>query len=131
ARLPARQRPARARVLSDSGRWVLRLRASSLVAITTCFALSCELGADVAHRGAYGFLPSAAVPDTTLRPLRHLLVVEEDPASERTLLYYFEGELGRAGIGLESLPRLARRHGRSAVRFERSEEHTSELQSRE
>ncbi|HLV65480.1 MAG TPA: hypothetical protein VKY73_06695 [Polyangiaceae bacterium] len=96
----------------------MRLRASSLVAITTCFALSCELGADVAHRGAYGFLPSAAVPDTTLRPLRHLLVVEEDPASERTLLYYFEGELGRAGIGLESLPRLARRHGRSAVRFE-------------
>ena len=93
------------------------LRAPMLFALAASLALSCDFGADVAHRGAYGFLPTAAIPDTALRPLRFLLVVEEDPASERTLFYYFEGDLGRAGIGLESLPRIAARHGRSAMRF--------------
>ncbi len=89
-----------------------------LAAVPLSLALAaCNLSADVNNTGGYTLLPGAPVADTAALPLRHLLVVERDAGSERTLVYYFEGELAAAGLGLEDLRRKALRHGGYQLRF--------------
>jgi hypothetical protein len=46
------------------------------------------------------------------------LIVEEDVEADRTLFYLFEGELGRADLGIADLRRLAFGFGYADVRFE-------------
>jgi hypothetical protein len=83
-----------------------------------CAALSaCNVDADVNQFGGYTFLPGSYVADTAALPLRHLVIVERDSAAELTLVYYFEGDLGKAGLGLEDLRRKALRHGGFSLRF--------------
>jgi hypothetical protein len=97
-----------------------RLAALGLVT----FALqACNLEAGVTNAGGYTFLPGAPVVDTAALPLRHLVLVERDITSGRTLVYYFEGELGLAGLGLEDLGRQALRHGGFQLRFSYAPEH--------
>lgn len=83
----------------------------------------CNMQADVDNLGGYTFLPGAPVSDTAALPLRHLVLVERDVASEQTLVYYFEGELGTAGLGLEDSRRKALRHGGFQLRFAYAPEH--------
>jgi hypothetical protein len=78
---------------------------------------SCNVDADVNQFGGYTFLPGSYVADTAALPLRHLVIVERDLAAGLTLVYYFEGDLGRAGLGLEDLRRKALRHGVLSQRF--------------
>lgn len=85
-----------------------------LLALLTTF---CSPGSDVEHRGRYAFLPGPGINDTPPRPLKHLLIVEQDALSENTLLYYFTGELGAAGLGFEDLRRVALGHGVFQMRF--------------
>jgi len=80
--------------------------------------VGCDLGGDVAHDGQYGFLPTAGLPGTGARPLERLLVLEADGAADRTLIYYFQGDLGRAGIGVEDLRDISRRFSRFEMRFD-------------
>jgi hypothetical protein len=84
----------------------------------SCAALSaCNVDADVNQFGGYTFLPGSYVADTAALPLRHLVIVERDSAAELSLVYYFEGDLGKAGLGLEDLRRKALRHGGFSLRF--------------
>jgi hypothetical protein len=84
----------------------------------SCAALSaCNVDADVNQFGGYTFLPGSYVADTAALPLRHLIIVERDSAAELSLVYYFEGDLGKAGLGLEDLRRKALRHGGFSLRF--------------
>jgi hypothetical protein len=93
------------------------MRAQLFVSALSVGLAACNLGADVDNVGGYTFLPGAPVPDTAALPLRHLVVVERDAGSEHTLVYYFEGNLGAAGLGLEDLRRSALRHGGFQLRF--------------
>lgn len=83
----------------------------------------CNMQADVENLGGYTFLPGAPVVDTPAMPLRHLVLVERDTADGHTLVYYFAGDLGVAGLGLEDLRRRALRHGGFQLRFAYAGEH--------
>jgi hypothetical protein len=47
-----------------------------------------------------------------------LLIVEQDAQAERTLYYLFEGELGRANLGIPDLRRVAFDFGYADIRFD-------------
>jgi hypothetical protein len=87
------------------------------VVLSCALSTGCDLGGQVAHDGKYGFLEPAGLPSTGARPLERLLVVEADGEAERTLYYFFEGDLGEAGIGLEDLRGIAARFSRFELRF--------------
>jgi hypothetical protein len=93
------------------------MRAGVFVVALSLTLAACNLSADVNNTGGYTFLPGAPAPDTAALPLRHLVIVERDAGSEHTLVYYFEGNLGAAGLGLEDLRRSALRHGGFQLRF--------------
>jgi hypothetical protein len=78
---------------------------------------ACNVDADVNQFGGYSFLPGSYVADTAALPLRQLVIVERDLAAAITLVYYFEGDLGKAGLGLEDLRRKSLRHGGLSQRF--------------
>lgn len=100
----------------------MRRRLAALC-LLTCALPACNMDAGVDNLGSYTFLPGAPVPDTAALPLRHLLLLERDSASASTLVYYFEGDLGAAGLGLEDLRRQALRHGGFQLRFAHAPEH--------
>jgi hypothetical protein len=77
------------------------------LALAALLLLACDNGGDVDHRGRYGFLPGQGPVSTAPLPLSRLLVVESDAGAERTRFYWFEGDLGAAGIGVDDLRRLA------------------------
>ena len=68
---------------------------------------ACSLGGDVSQDGEYAFLPGSHVVDTAAYPLEHLLVIEDDGDTGRAYVYLFSGQLGRAGLGLPDVRRLA------------------------
>lgn len=88
-----------------------------VLVLVTLLLLSCD-GPDVNNNGAYKFLPGPAGVDTAPYPLSTLLVVEEDAEVETTLLYLFEGELGRADLGIVDLRQLAVDFGFADIRFD-------------
>ena len=87
-------------------------------ALLAALAFACNLEGDVGHEGDYTFLPGAPRPDTAPRALRQLLIVEGDGAFDARRYYYFTGDLGPLGLGLESLPRVLAREGRYSLLFE-------------
>src|ERR1044071_2904174 len=87
------------------------------LALSCALLVRCDLGGEVGHDRQYAFLSPAGLPSTGARPLERLLVLEADAAAERTLYYFFEGDLGRAGIGVEDLRGIARRFSRFEMRF--------------
>ena len=93
-----------------------RLLAGALFALAL---QACNMQADVENLGGYTFLPGAPVVDTTALPLRHLVLVERDTAHEHTLVYYFAGDLGAAGLGLEEAESAAARRLPAAFRVRR------------
>ncbi len=96
----------------------MTFRRLALLATLLCTPLSgCDLGGEVGHDGQYGFLSPAGLPGTAARPLERLLVLEADGAADRTLYYFFEGDLGKAGIGVEDLRGVASRFSRFEMRF--------------
>lgn len=80
-------------------------------------ALSCDLGGDVDHRGRYAFLPGQGPASTAPLPLDELLIVESDASAGHTRFYLFRGALGKAGIGLDDLQKLALGFGRFDMSF--------------
>jgi hypothetical protein len=68
---------------------------------------ACSLGGDVSQDGEYVFLPGSHVVDTVAYPLEHLMVIEDDGDTGRAYVYLFSGQLGRAGLGLPDVRRLA------------------------
>ena len=83
-----------------------------------CFlAIGCGIQTNVGHPGEYTSLPEAEVADTNLYPMKHFILVEEDALSGKTFIYAFSGDLSGAGIGIESLERIALRHGRYSIAF--------------
>lgn len=98
-------------------------RRLALLCPLLCTLLSgCDLGGEVDHDGQYGFFSPAGLPGTAARPLERLLVLEADGAVDRTLYYFFEGDLGEAGIGVEDLRGVASRFSRFEMRFGRPPE---------
>lgn len=87
------------------------------LALLATLLLGCDLGGEVDHDGQYGFFSPAGLPSTAARPLERLLVLEADGAADRTLYYFFEGDLGQAGIGVEDLRGVASRFSRFEMRF--------------
>lgn len=87
------------------------------LALLGALLAACDLGGDVGHDGQYGFFSPAGLPSTTARPLERLLVLEADGTADRTLFYFFEGDLGKAGIGVEDLRGVASRFSRFEMRF--------------
>ncbi len=98
-------------------------RATRLALFAACaLSVACDLGGEVGHDGQYGCLQPAGLPSTGARPLERLLVLEADGAADRTFFYFFEGELGKAGIGVEDLRGIASRFSRFEMRFGRPPE---------
>jgi hypothetical protein len=101
----------------------IKKRTTRLALFAACaLSLACDLGGEVGHDGQYGFLQPAGLPSTGARPLERLLVLEADGAADRTLFYFFEGDLGKAGIGVEDLRGIASRFSRFEMRFGRPPE---------
>ena len=61
--------------------------------------VGCGIQTNVDHPGQYTSLPEAEVADTTLYPMDHFVVMEEDALSGKTFIYAFSGDLSGAGIG--------------------------------
>jgi hypothetical protein len=98
-------------------------RATRLALFAVCaVSAACDLGGEVDHDGQYGFFQPAGLPSTGARPLERLLVLEADGAADRTLFYFFEGDLGKAGIGVEDLRGIASRFSHFEMRFGRPPE---------
>jgi len=85
--------------------------------ILSLFTLGCGIQTNVGHPGEYTSLPEAEFADTTLYPMDHFILVEEDALSGQTFVYLFSGDLSSAGIGIESLDRIALRYGRYSIAF--------------
>lgn len=85
--------------------------------LSASLVCSCD-SPDVNNVGSYKFFPGGAGVDTVVYPLSTLLVVEQDAQSERTLFYLFEGDLGRADLGIRDLRSIAFEYGLADLRFD-------------
>jgi hypothetical protein len=81
-------------------------------------AQGCGLDSGVGQPGSYVFVSDAPVVDSAPYPLQHLLIVEQDDEIEECLVYLFSGQIGRAGLGVADLRRIARGHGRAQMAFD-------------
>jgi len=103
--------------------WVLMVGTAKLglvrLALLSCLAIAgCGLDNDVGHSGQYVFLSSSDVVDSEPYPLTHLLIVEDDAETDRAFVYLFAGELGKAGVGLPDLRRIALNYGGFQMAFD-------------
>ena len=81
--------------------------------------VACGVDNEVGNDGTYTSLGRAEVADTSVYPLRRLLIVEEDHEAQQLLLTLFVGDLPAADLGFADLRRVALSHNRAQIRFER------------
>jgi hypothetical protein len=97
------------------------MRKHAFVPLSFLLALlgtGCGLDNSVGQQGQYTFLSDAPVVDSVLYPLEHLMIVEQDQSEQLALVYLFSGELGKAGLGVADLRRIAQAHGRFKMAFD-------------
>jgi hypothetical protein len=90
----------------------------SVLAALVLLGTGCGLDNGVGQQGQYTFLTDAPVVDSVLYSLEHLMIVEQDQNEQQALVYLFSGELGKAGLGVADLRRIAQAHGRFKMAFD-------------
>ena len=78
-------------------------------AILFGISVSCGLQSSSEHAGGYSFSSSSDVVDSSLYPLSHLIIVEENGLTNQTLVYLFSGQLAGANLGFEDFNNLVDR----------------------
>ena len=94
----------------------MRRALATLLLLGLCHG--CGLDNDVGKSGEYTFIGGPEIVDTAAYPLRYLLMIEDDTATQLAYVYLFTGGLGDAGLGLSDLRRLAARFGGFRMAFE-------------